>query len=490
VLLCAVLFFFGSPWKWSRRIFGFLAAVLFYLLGKKCLMSALHVKTAVLAMADAHSLQEMIPNAWANLLGNITTLFSAQINHVVFVNAGTLVAVLVFGWKNKRYLPYQLLILLFVAGQFLFCHINEFRTFLDILPLSWILLSEYWRDFEKLRVVSPGGLESGLASERPSATQGEECAAEPGASEDKTSVVGDTTWSFRGGGSGLSVMAELLVVSTTFLVTWRYCVVAYDRNPNYPTRIVEALRTKVAKGSPEAQWALGTRYLNGDGVATNLEDAIALLRKAVESKPDFGEAHNNLGAALLKQGRSAEAIEHFQRAIEIAPVNYAGIFVGPDCAGAHCNLGIVFAEQGRSAEAAGHYREALRLKPDSPDVLNDLAWFLATCRDVRIRDGIQAVKYAEHACELTNYKQTVMVGTLAAAYAEAGRFDEAISTAEKACALASESGDRDLLKRNQELLVLYRAHRPYHEVASPDQAEPPAARPVSGDAEKLVPAAP
>ena len=56
-----------------------------------------------------------------------------------------------------------------------------------------------------------------------------------------------------------------------------------------------------------------------------------------------------------------------------------------------------------------------------------------------------------------------IVGTLAAAYAEAGRFDDAISTAEKACALASESGDPDLLKKNQELLALYRAHKPYHE---------------------------
>jgi hypothetical protein len=58
-----------------------------------------------------------------------------------------------------------------------------------------------------------------------------------------------------------------------------------------------------------------------------------------------------------------------------------------------------------------------------------------------------------------------MVGTLAAAYAEAGRFDDAISTAQKACALASASGERDLLERNQKLLALYRAHQPYHEPA-------------------------
>jgi tetratricopeptide (TPR) repeat protein len=105
--------------------------------------------------------------------------------------------------------------------------------------------------------------------------------------------------------------------------------------------------------------------------------------------------------------------------------------------------------------------------------MNNLAWTLATSEEAGLRDGAQAVKYAERACELTHYQETVVIGTLAAAYAEAGRFDEAIATAEKACMMASESGDPDLRKRNQELLVLYRAHQPYHEPL-----------------EKLVPAAP
>ena len=66
-----------------------------------------------------------------------------------------------------------------------------------------------------------------------------------------------------------------------------------------------------------------------------------------------------------------------------------------------------------------------------------------------------------------------MVGTLAAACAEAGRFDDAISMAEKACALASAAGEQDLMQKNQELLALYQKHQPYHEPL-----------------EKLVPAAP
>ena len=56
-----------------------------------------------------------------------------------------------------------------------------------------------------------------------------------------------------------------------------------------------------------------------------------------------------------------------------------------------------------------------------------------------------------------------MVGTLAAAYAEAGQFDRAISTAQKACELAKKNGRTDLLQRNQELLAIYQQHQPYHE---------------------------
>jgi hypothetical protein len=107
------------------------------------------------------------------------------------------------------------------------------------------------------------------------------------------------------------------------------------------------------------------------------------------------------------------------------------------------------------------------------DVLNYLAWLLATSPDAQIRDGVQAVQYAGRACELTHYGVPLFVDTLAAAYAEAGRFDDAISMAEKACALATATSDQGLLKRNQDLLALYRTHQPYHEAA-----------------EKVVPAAP
>jgi peptidoglycan/LPS O-acetylase OafA/YrhL len=108
----------------------------------------------------------------------------------------------------------------------------------------------------------------------------------------------------------------------------------------------------------------------------------------------------------------------------------------------------------------GTYWISAELVPPAPAANNNLAWSLATNRDPTKRDGEMAVKLAEDACQRTQFKETIMVGTLAAAYAESGRFDEAIATAQQACALATKNGETNLLKRNQELLELYNAHKP------------------------------
>jgi len=105
----------------------------------------------------------------------------------------------------------------------------------------------------------------------------------------------------------------------------------------------------------------------------------------------------------------------------------------------------------------------VKLSPATPEANNNQAWALATDPDVTRRNGNAAVKLAEDACRRTHYQETLLVGTLAAAYAEAGRFDDAIATAQKACALATQATNQMLLSRNQELLNLYLNHQPYHE---------------------------
>ncbi|HWH68228.1 MAG TPA: fused MFS/spermidine synthase, partial [Candidatus Sulfotelmatobacter sp.] len=116
------------------------------------------------------------------------------------------------------------------------------------------------------------------------------------------------------------------------------------------------------------------------------------------------------------------------------------------------------------ASALAERREAVRRDPTSAAALNNLACLLATAPDPALRDGAEAVRLAEQACAATENRNTVMLTTLAAAYAEAGRFEDAVATAEKACALATEKSEQKLLDRNRELLQLYRRKEAYHQV--------------------------
>lgn len=123
------------------------------------------------------------------------------------------------------------------------------------------------------------------------------------------------------------------------------------------------------------------------------------------------------------------------------------------------------AQAGQSFEAISLYRKALAQTPDDISLLNNLAWLLAANSDPALRDGPAAVRLALHASELDTTQQPIILGTLAAAYAEAGRFSEAVITAQKAIDLATVAGLKELAARNLQLLELYRAGRPYHEPA-------------------------
>ena len=115
------------------------------------------------------------------------------------------------------------------------------------------------------------------------------------------------------------------------------------------------------------------------------------------------------------------------------------------------------------ALAISRFRDALKTDPTSSTAMNNLACLLATASDPALRNGTQAVALAEQACKATGYANAVMLTTLAAAYAETGRFEEAVATAEQACELAARNGEQPLLKRNRQLLEFYRQRQPYHQ---------------------------
>ncbi|MGH7971024.1 MAG: hypothetical protein ACREIC_20065, partial [Limisphaerales bacterium] len=119
--------------------------------------------------------------------------------------------------------------------------------------------------------------------------------------------------------------------------------------------------------------------------------------------------------------------------------------------------------QNHLATEIAAYRQAVSLQPGSSVALNNLAFLLATAPEPALRDGAAAVKYAQQACFLTGYSNAATLSTLAAAYAEAGRFDDAVATTEKACKVAADQTQPALLEENLHLLDLYRRKQPYHQ---------------------------
>ena len=117
----------------------------------------------------------------------------------------------------------------------------------------------------------------------------------------------------------------------------------------------------------------------------------------------------------------------------------------------------------RPRQAAKHYAEAIRLQAEYPDALNNLAWIRATSEDRRLRNGPEAVRLAQQACQLTGRREVGALDTLAAAYAEAGRFAEAVQTARDALDLAMQQDKPALAESIQARLRLYEAGTPFHE---------------------------
>jgi protein O-mannosyl-transferase len=128
--------------------------------------------------------------------------------------------------------------------------------------------------------------------------------------------------------------------------------------------------------------------------------------------------------------------------------------------------GTLLHQTGDVRQAINIFQKIISFQPRHAEALNNLAWLLATAADENLRDGSQAVRYAEQSCSLTKYKEPVNLCTLAAAYAEAGRFPEAVGTAEAALQMQTQSGQTRFAAINQQLLALYRAGRPFHETLS------------------------
>jgi tetratricopeptide (TPR) repeat protein len=226
----------------------------------------------------------------------------------------------------------------------------------------------------------------------------------------------------------------------------------------------------------------------------NVDEAISHYQKALQIKPDYAEVCYNLGNALLQNGQADEAIAQFRTALGLQPdftaarnnlgdalINFGhvlfqqgqmnqaiaplqeGLQIRPDNVGAYNCLGFIFLRQGRAGEAVGNFQKALELQPNNADAHKYLAWMLAACPDASVRNGAQAIGLAQQAEQLSGGKDPAIITILAAAYAEAGRFPDALTTAQKALALATAQTNTAVVNALRVQIKCYQAGSPFRD---------------------------
>jgi arylsulfatase A-like enzyme/tetratricopeptide (TPR) repeat protein len=208
------------------------------------------------------------------------------------------------------------------------------------------------------------------------------------------------------------------------------------------TRLVE-----LRPGSANAWQMLGANdRLRGRNAA-----AVEHLEKALELKPDYPRALFPLATAHEVLGEYDQALQAYRRQIELAPKSPL----------AYTHAADILARFGEEAACIELLRQGATVLPERIDIANDLAWHLATAPDASLRDGAEAVRLAEYASALTGAESCNELDTLAAAYAETGRFDDAVTTAERALAVASQLNDPELITQISARLELFRQGKPF-----------------------------
>ena len=193
------------------------------------------------------------------------------------------------------------------------------------------------------------------------------------------------------------------------------------------------------------------------------EEAIDQYRTALVLDPQLALAHAGLARTLQQQDRLAEAEEHWRALVALRP----------DSAPAQLRHGENLYQQGMAEEALVAFRRAIELDPEDATAKNDAAWILATHTDALVRDGELAVRWAEDAARATDHQQIGVLDTLAASYAEAGRFEDAIATTGVASKLARQANMQEQIERIQLRLRLYQDRQPYRAHAGATQAKQP-----------------
>jgi protein O-mannosyl-transferase len=205
---------------------------------------------------------------------------------------------------------------------------------------------------------------------------------------------------------------------------------------------------------PSAHYNLGMA-LDASG---RIDEAIAHYQEAAQEDPHFAEAYYLLGNDFFRTSRIDDAIAAYERALQSRPA-YPEV---------ENNIGLALLKEGRPGEAIAHWENAVANESDFVAALNNLAWVLAAFPEASIRNGDKALRLADRANQLSGGKDPAVLRTLAAAYAENGRFTEATATAESGLQLANTQDNSALAKIFESDLAHYRANAPVRIALRPD----------------------
>jgi Flp pilus assembly protein TadD len=211
----------------------------------------------------------------------------------------------------------------------------------------------------------------------------------------------------------------------------------------------EAYRTGLALDplDPKAHNNLGTTLAK----LGRLDEALFEIKRAKELSPDLPDAEYNLGLVLAQNGRLEQAEEIFRRLIEEQPGHLA----------ARQNLATICLRTGRAAEGAREMEELLRRDPRRLRTALPLILLYATHPDASVRNGPRAVELGERALRDSPGRDPLLLDALAAGYAETGRYELAVRTAEEAAAAARARGQADIAARIELHRGAYNHGRPW-----------------------------
>ena len=188
-----------------------------------------------------------------------------------------------------------------------------------------------------------------------------------------------------------------------------------------------------------------------------IDDAIAYFRRVLELKPTYVLAYHNLGVLTSGRGQLDEAIACFGRAAQLDSKNPSSRNLFDEA--------MARREQIKSDVAA--QRELLREHPDDVNLLNRIAWTLATNPTTSIRNGAEAVQLAGRAVQLSQSRNSISLGILAAAYAETGQYAKAVESQQQALALAANENNAKRIDSLRARLKVYQAGSPYRDIPPP-----------------------